>query len=108
MVALRGAVDQEPAAASSPGRGGERLGLLERRRLGTLVDPRRERGDVEGDGTLAEGVDEAGIGGTSPLVAGDVEATGVAVGVGAQRVEIGRLGLRRRLTLSAQATGTWL
>ena len=108
VVALRGAVDQEPAAACSPGRGGERLGLLERRRLGTLVDPRGERGDVEGDGSLAERLDEAGVGRAAALVAGDVEAAGVAVGVGAQRVEIGRLGLRRRLALTAQASGAWL
>ena len=50
-------------------------------------------------GPLAERLDESGVGRAAALVAGDVEATGVAIGVGAQRVEIGRLGLRRRLAL---------
>ena len=46
VVALRGAVDQEPGARRPPGLGGEQLRLLEGGRFGADVDPLGDRGDV--------------------------------------------------------------
>ena len=90
-VALRGAVDQEPGAPRPPGLGGEELGALEGSRLGADVDPLDQRGDVvtqpRGAGQLAQ----RRVGAGAALVARHVEAAGVAVGVGEERVQIGGL-----------------
>ncbi len=94
VVAARGAVDQEPAALRAPGLGGEPLGELERRlgRVGADVDALDPGRDVEPQRRLAERLAQRRVGARPALVAGDVEAARVAVGVGDERVEVGRRG----------------
>ena len=91
MVAARAAVDQEPAAPRAPGLGGQPLGELERGvgRVGADVDALDPGGDVELAAPVAERLAQRRVGARPALVAGDVEAAGVAVGVGDQRVEVG-------------------
>ena len=89
VVALRGAVDQEPAALRAPGAGGEILRLLEGGRLGADVDPLGDRGDVVAQADLADQLAHRRVGAGAALVAGDLEAAGVAGRVGEQRVDVG-------------------
>jgi hypothetical protein len=98
VVSLRRAVDQEPGAASAPGLRRHELGALERGRLDPHVDSAGERGNVERQRPLADRLGEARIGRRTALVPRHVEATRIALGVGAEGVEVGgiELGARRR------------
>ncbi len=89
VVALRGAVDQEPAAARAPGAGGEPLGPLERGRLRADVDALGDRGDVVADADLADQLAHLRVGTRPALVPGHLEPAGIAGGVGEQRVDVG-------------------
>ena len=72
--------------------GGELLGASERRlaRVGPDVDPLDPGREVERQDLIAERLAQRRVGAGPALVAGDVEAAGVALGVGDQRVEVGR------------------
>ena len=95
VVSLRRAVDEPPGAARTPGLGGEPLGLDERGRLLADVDAPGERGDVERERLRADRLGEARVRARAALVAGHVQAAGHARGIGAQRVEVGGVGLAR-------------
>ena len=90
VVALGGAVGQEPRARRAVGLGGELLGALERRRLGPEVDAVDVLRDVEHQRVLADRRDQPGVGARAGLVAGDVEARRAAEAVGDDGVEVGR------------------
>ena len=92
VVAARGAVEQEPAALGAPGLGGEPLRALEGRRLRADVDSLDARRDVVQDRRLAEHLGQPRVA-AGALVAGDVEAAGVARDVGGDRVEVGGFAL---------------
>ena len=77
-----------------------RLRLGEGRRLGAEVHAVGEGRDVERQRPRAEGLEQSLVGALAALVAGHVQARGVAPGVGEEGVEIGRLGLA--LLVSAQ------
>ncbi len=62
VVALRGAVDQEPGPLRPPGLGGQQLGLLEGRRFGPEVDPLGDRGDVVAQAGLADQLEHRRVG----------------------------------------------
>ncbi len=89
VVALRGAVDEEPGPPRSPGLGGEDLRLLERSRFGPDVDPLGDRGDVVAEAGVADQLAQGRVGAGAALVAGDLEAPRVAFGVGEQSVDVG-------------------
>src|ERR687891_2573267 len=89
VVSLRGAVDQKPASPSPPGLGGQRLGLLEGRRAGADVDSLDQSRDVMAKPLVSDQAPQGGVGARLALVARDVEAAGIALGVGDQRVEVG-------------------
>src|SRR5262249_13751796 len=91
-VSARGSVDEEPAALGAPGIGRQVLGPLERGRLGPDVYPVDAGWEVVQDRLLAQGGDQGRIG-SRALVAGNVEAAGIARDVGDDRVEVGSLGL---------------
>jgi hypothetical protein len=93
VVALRRAVDEEPRAPRPPRLGGESLRLGERRRLHAHVDAPHQARDVEREGALAERVVQPRVGTRPALVAGHVQARRVALGPGAEGVEVGRVGL---------------
>ena len=93
VVALRGAVDQEPCAAGAPRLRGQLLRPLERCRLRAGVDALRERRDVELQRSFPERICQHRVRRGAALVTGDVQAPRRARGVCAQRVEIGRLRL---------------
>ncbi len=82
VVALRGAVDEEPGAARAPSLGGELLRLLERGRLGADVDAFGDRGDVVAQRRCADQLDRRRVGAETALMAGDLEAARVARRVG--------------------------
>ena len=108
VVALRGAVDQEPGAARAPGLGGELLRLLEGGRFGADVDPLGDRGDVVAQADLADQLEHRRVGAEAALVPGDLEAAGVELRVGEQGVDV-RSGL---LTVSwhrvrVYGSGSW-
>ena len=81
---IRNQVRRAPQAA-----GGELLRLLERGRLGADVDPLGDRGDVVAQADLADQLAHRRVGARAALVAGDLEAAGVAGRVGEQRVDVG-------------------
>jgi hypothetical protein len=108
VVAAGAAVDQKPAAPGAPRVGGESLGACERRlfRVGADVnalDPGRQ---VERQHLLAERLAQRGVGTRPSLVAGDVEAAGVASGVRDHRVEVGRRVLVHAGHVNAQRAGS--
>ena len=69
--------------------GGEQLRLLERRRFGPDVDPLGDRGDVVAQADLADQLAQRRVGAGAALVAGDLEAARVQLGVGEQGVDVG-------------------
>ena len=93
-VALRGAVGEEPGAPRAPGLGGQLQGFV-LRGVDAEVDAVEERGDVQGEGVLAE---ELGLtcgdsrGGAA--VSGGGQEQRVTLGRRLQRIGIGRVGLR--------------
>ncbi len=89
-VALRRAVDQKPGPPRPPRLGGQPLGLLKRRRLWPDVDAVCQRGNVQAQRTLADRLAQLRVRAEPALVARNVQARGVAVGVCAQRVEVRR------------------
>ena len=89
MVALRGAVDQEPGPLRAPGLGGEQLRLLERRRFGADVDPLGDRGDVVAQPGLADQLAHRRVG-------AERRPCGRAPGSGRDRARRRRAGRRRR------------
>ena len=93
VVALRGAVDQEPGAPRAPGLGRQALRLFEGRRLGADVDALGDRRDVVLQAGLADQLAQRRVGAGAALVAGDLEAARVAGRVGEQRVDVGRRSL---------------
>ena len=90
VVALAGAVGEEPRARGAVRLGGELLGALERRRLRPEVDAVDVLRDVEHQRVLADRRHQPGVGARAGLVAGDVEARRAAEAVGHDRVEVGR------------------
>ena len=90
VVALAGAVGEEPRARRAVRLGRELLGALERRRLRPEVDPVDVLRDVEHQRVLADRRAQPGVGARARLVAGHVEARGAAEAVGHHRVEVGR------------------
>ena len=93
------AVDEEPAPLRAPGVGGQPLRELERglRRVRADVDPLDPGRDVEQQRRLADRLAKRRVGARAALVAGDVEAPGIAPDVVDERVEVGRLVLIHRL-----------
>ena len=90
VIALRGAVGQEPRLPGAVGVCRQLLRLLVGRRGGADVDPLRVLRHVEQQRTLADRPAQARVGAGAALVAGDVEAGGAAEAVGDERVEVGR------------------
>ena len=75
VVALRGAVDEEPGAPRAPGLGGELLGLLERRRLRRRRRcPTSSAGMSSASAPLADRLAQPRVGAGAALVAGHVQA----------------------------------
>jgi hypothetical protein len=87
VVALGGAVDEEPASLRAPGVGGQALGLLEGGVLAD-VDALDPGWDVAVEGLPPEGLDRRRVGAESALVPRDVEASRPALSVGEDRVEV--------------------
>jgi hypothetical protein len=90
VVALRGAVGEEPRARGAVRLGGELLGALERRRLGPEVDAVDVLRHVEHQRVVADRAAQAGVGPLARLVPGHVEARRAAEAVGDDRVEVRR------------------
>src|SRR5688500_13384412 len=88
VVSLRGAIEQEPAAPVDQGLARELLRELERRRLLADVDAGDQGGDVHLERTRPDAVKQRGIRSRAALVAGNVEARGVAPRVLSQRVDV--------------------
>ena len=93
VVALRGAVGQEPALAGAECARRHRLGPFVRGRRRTKVDPVDQLRYVGGQGVDADRLDHARIGPAAALVARDVEAGRASERVCHDRVEIRRDGL---------------
>ena len=93
-VALRGAVGEEPGAAGAPGFGGQAQGFV-LRGIDAEVDSVEERGDVQGEGVLAEefGLTCGDAFGRASVPGGGQEQR-IAVGRVCQSFRIGRAGLR--------------
>ena len=96
-VALRGAVDQEPAAPRPPRLGGEALRLARTASARAPMSmPQRQRGDVERERRLADGLDQLRVGARAALVAGDVQPRRAARGVARSASRYGRRAARGR------------
>ena len=106
VVALRRAVQEEPGPPRAPRLGREQLRLLPRRRLGPDVDALDQSGDVECERGVADRLAELRVGPGPALVARHMEAAGPAARVGAQRVEVGRLGLDQPSVCRTAATAS--
>jgi hypothetical protein len=89
VAGLAGAVDEKPGAPGAPGRGGGPLRRLQRRLAAAEVDAVYARRYVERE-PLAERGRELLARAGSALVAGDVEAAGVAAGVTLDGLEVRR------------------
>src|SRR6185295_486046 len=90
VIALRGAIDEEPASPRAPGLGGEPLSALEGG-MGTDVDPLEASRDVEVERRLAQLRDRRWVCSGPALVPRNVEATWPAPGVIDDGVQIGSL-----------------
>ena len=91
VVALRGPVGEEPGAPGAVQGRRELLGHRERRGVGGRdVDAPRVAGDVQQQRRIAQRVAQLRVGAGAALVTGDVEARGLAVAVGGDRVQVGR------------------
>lgn len=88
VVALRGAVDEEPGALRPPGPRREQLGLLERRRFRTDVHPLGYRRDVVAEANIADQLPHRRVGSGAALVPGHLEAPRVELGVSEQGIDI--------------------
>ena len=93
VVALRGAVDQEPASRRPPCLRRQGLRLLEGRGRRAGVDAPGERRYVHGQRALANRLTQLRIGRRAALVAGHVDSPGVARDVGAQGLQVRHFGL---------------
>ncbi len=91
VVALGGAVGEEPGPPGAVEVGGEDLGLVERRRERRRdVDAAGVLGDVHQQRVVADVVAQRRVGAGPALVPGDAEAGRLAEAVGRERVEVGR------------------